>query len=76
LSLPENAGRKKFRPYHPDAPLALPVELRDWLPKDHLVYLICDVVDTLDLWEIYAHYAGQLRGQPPYDPHLMVKLVL
>lgn len=75
LPIPGNASAKKFRPYEPDAPLAMPVCLRDWLPEDHLVYLVSDVVDELDLSEIYAHYEGQLRGQPPYDPRMMVKLL-
>ena len=73
--MPDNASPKKFRPYDPDAPLPMPVSLRDWLPEGHLVYLVWDVVDTLDLSEIYAPYEQQLRGQPPYDPRLMVKLL-
>jgi len=76
VSLPESAARKKFRRYDPEAPLSMPVDLRDWLPEDHLVYLISEVVDTLDLSEIYAHYARRRRGQPPYDPRLMVKLLV
>ena len=76
MTIPENGRGKKFRAYDPDAPLAMPVCLRDWLPEDHLVYLVSDVVDALDLGEIYAHYAEHLRGQPPYDPRMMVKLVL
>ena len=76
LSLPESTGRKRFRPYAPDGPLPMPVDLRDWLPEEHLVCLACEVVDTLDLSEIYAHYGRTLRGQPPYDPRLMVKLLL
>jgi len=75
LIIPGNRSAKTFRPYDPDAPLAMPVSLQEWLPEDHLVYLVSDVVDTLDLSEIYAHYEEQLRGQPPYDPRMMVKLV-
>jgi transposase len=57
--------------------LPLPVDLREWLPEDHLAYVISDVVDnTLDLSEIYRYYDTVLRGQPPYDPRLMVKLLL
>lgn len=68
-------SQKRFRPYDPDAPLAMPVCLRDWLPEDHLAYLIWDVVVTLDLSEIYAYYERVLRGQPPYDPRMMVTLI-
>jgi transposase len=70
-------SRKRFRPYDPNAPLPLPVDLREWLPEDHLAYVISDVVDnTLDLSEIYRYYDTVLRGQPPYDPRMMVKLLL
>ena len=72
--MPERS-QKRFRPYDPDAPLAMPVCLRDWLPEDHLAHLISDVVPTLDLSEIYAHYERVLRGQPPYDPRMMVTLL-
>ena len=76
MSIPELRSRKKFRPYDPNAPLPLPVDLREWLPEDHLAYVISDVVDnTLDLSEIYRYYDTVLRGQPPYDPRMMVKLL-
>jgi len=73
--IPEPTSRKTFRPYDPSAPLPLPVDLREWLPEDHLAYLVSDVVDTLDLSEIYLYYGTVLRGQPPYDPRMMVKLL-
>lgn len=76
MIIPGSRSQKTFRPYDPDAPFPMPVSLRDWLPEDHLVYLISDVVDTLDLSEIYAPYDRELRGQPPYEPRMMVKLVL
>lgn len=74
--MPDNTSRKRFRPYDPDAPLAMPVCLREWLPEDHLVFLVSDVVETLDLRAIYAYYERELRGQPPFDPRLMVKLLI
>ena len=75
MSMPKNVRQKKFRPYDPEAPLSMPVCLREWLPKDHLIYVISDVVDALDISDIYAHYERHLRGQPPYDPRMMVKLL-
>ena len=38
--------------------------LRDWLPEDHLVYFVSDVVDQLDLSAIHARYGEEWRGQP------------
>ena len=32
-----------------DTPLMLPPNMRDWVPKDHLIHFIMDVVKELDL---------------------------
>ena len=68
---------KTFKPYSPDQPYLLPPSPREWLPEDHLSYFISDVVDTLDLSPILDEYTGgDGRGQPPYHPVMMVKLLL
>jgi transposase len=67
---------KGYRPYLPDQDLLLPPSLRDWLPEDHLVYFVSDFVDQLDLSAIHAWYGAEKRGQPPYDPVLMTKLLV
>jgi transposase len=67
---------KTFRPYEPDQPFLMPVSMRDWLPSDHLVYFISDVVDHLDLSAIMERYADEERGYPPYHPAMMVKVLL
>lgn len=66
---------KTFKPYEPDQLYLLPPSLRDWLPGDHLVHFISEVVDTLDLTAIYDSYT-EVRGQPPYHPAMMVKVWL
>ena len=70
----DNATR--FRPYEPDQLLLLPADLKEWLPEDDLVYFLLDVVGQLDLSPIYQSYDGSQGGQPPYDPRLMVSLLL
>lgn len=68
---------KTFRPYSMDQQLLLPPNIRDWLPEGHLALFVSDVVDTLDLSAIYASYAsGDGRGMPPYDPRMMLKLLV
>ena len=69
---------KTFKPYNPDQLFLLPPALRDWLPEGHLALFLSDVVETaLDLTPILATYAtGDGRGQPPYHPALLVKLLL
>lgn len=68
---------KTFRPYDLDQRLLLPPDLREWLPAGHLALFVSDVVDELDLSPIVSAYDdGDGRGQPPYHPALMVKLLL
>ena len=67
---------KSYRAYQPEQALLLPPDLRDWVPAEHLVWFVCDLVDTLDLSAIEAHYEAEMRGQPPYHPRLMVKLLV
>ena len=68
---------KTFRPYDLDQRLLLPPDLREWLPADHLALFISDVVDELDLSAIlHAYDEADGRGQPPYHPAMMVKLLL
>ena len=58
---------KKYRPYFPDQEFLLPPSLREWLPEDHLVYFVSDVIDQVDLTAMEAVYGDESRGQPPYD---------
>jgi transposase len=67
---------KGYRAYLPEQELLLPPSLRDWLPEQHLVYFVSDVVDQLDLSAMYGAYEKEKRGQPPYDPRLMTKLLV
>jgi transposase len=67
---------KSYRPYFPDMELLLPPSLRDWLPENHLAYFVSDVVDNLDLSAIDAVYGSEKRGQPPYDPQMMTKVLV
>lgn len=67
---------RNFKEYHPDQMLLLPPSLQEWLPEDHLAYFLSDVVEEMDLRDIYAEYDGSSGGQPAYHPQLMVKLLL
>src|SRR6266566_5278581 len=67
---------KGYRTYLPEQELLLPPSLREWLPEDHLVYFVSEVIDQLDLSAIHAVYEKEKRGQPPYDPRLMTKLLV
>ena len=65
-----------YRPYMPDQGLLLPTSLSEWLPEDHLAYFISDAVDALDLEDFHARYAGDGRRRQPFDPRMMVKILI
>jgi transposase len=67
---------KQYRVYEPDQLFLMPPSLREWLPEDHLAYFVSDLVDDLNLSEIEAVYQGEQRGQPPYHPRMMVKVLI
>src|SRR5256886_14171230 len=70
-------AEKTFRAYDPDQVLLMAPSLRDWVPDGDLAHFVADLVDSgaLDLSAIYASYEEE-RGFPPYDPRLMVKLLV
>ena len=68
--------KSRFKPYSPDQQFLFPQDMKQWLPEDDLVYFIMDVVKQLDLREIYRPYEFERRGQPPYNPTMMVTLLI
>jgi transposase len=67
---------KRYKSYDPDQSLLFPPNIKDWLPEDHLAYFVSDVVDELDLSGIESVYEKDTRGQPPYNPRMMTKVLL
>jgi transposase len=68
---------KTFRRYDPDQVLLMAPVLAEWIPEGDVAHFVSDLVEsgTLDLSAIYASYEEE-RGYPPYDPRLMVKLLI
>lgn len=66
---------KKYRNYDPQQSFLLPPDIRDWIPDDHLAVFIDEVVDELDLSPIFEYYEKEERGNPPYHPILMTKIL-
>ena len=67
---------KHFRPWKIDQTQLLPPSVQDFVAEDHLArFIVALVREQLDLAEINASYTSAL-GQPPFDPRLMVALLL
>ena len=65
-----------FRPYEPDQLLLPAPDIREWLPEGHLAHHVSDLVDELDLTAFHAPYEGDGRRNAPYEPRMMVKVLL
>ena len=59
-----------------DQPLLLPVDMREWLPEDDLVFVVLDAVATLDLGSFRCRYRADGHGRAAFDPEMMVALLL
>ncbi len=63
-----------FRDYNVNQPMLFGPNVREWLPENHPSHFISDVVEILDLTEIYKSYEGKgLRGAPPIDPRSLTE---
>lgn len=57
-------------------PLLMPVDMREWLPEDDLVFVVLDAVAALDLGEFRRRYRADGHGRAAFDPEMMVALLL
>lgn len=65
-----------FLPYEPMQDFLLPPSPSEWLPEDHLAYFVIEVIDRLDLQIFYARYEGDGRRNQPFDPAMLVKVLV
>ena len=68
--------RKNYRPWDAQQGSRKAVSPQEALPEDDLVFFLLDTVPTLDLSAFHLHYAGELRGQPPFAVTLMATLLV
>jgi len=67
---------KSYRPVLRDQLMLLPVDIREWLPGDHLVWFVLDTVDVVDISEFErGRYRGG-AGAAGYDPRMLLGLLI
>lgn len=67
---------KTFRAYDPDQMFLMPPSISDWVAEDHLARFVSELVEeVLDLDPFLAVFTEK-RGFPPYDPRLMLKVLI
>jgi transposase len=69
-------GAKADRPWIPELYAQQAHAPAAKLPNDDLVFFLIDVVPKLDLSQIHAPYQDETGGAPPFDPAMMVCLLL
>lgn len=67
---------KAFRPVLRDQPMLLPVDMREWLPADHLVWFVLDTVDVLDIGAFERARRRGGVGAAGYDPRMLLGLLI
>jgi transposase len=69
----------RYLPVDRDQPAFLPLNMYDWVPKDHVVWLVIDTVEQLGTPELAARLAGgtrkSARGRRAYDPVMLLTLL-
>ena len=69
-------GSQRFVTGSRDQAFLLPPDMRDWLSDEHLVWVVIEAVERLDLVAMDSAYRDDGNGRPPYDPRVMVALLL
>jgi transposase len=69
----------RYLPVDRDQPAFLPLNMYDWVPKGHVVWLVIDTAEELVTPELAARLAGgarkSARGRRAYDPVMMLTLL-
>ena len=70
-----NIGKKgeiRYKPYHQDIIVHLPVLLEDVVKENVLVQVVNEIANKIDISELSVYYRG--KGCPPYYPLMLIKV--
>ena len=57
-----------------ETPMLIPVDMRDWLPENHLVHFVIDAIKQLELSGFKVNTRGS--GDEQYPPEMMLALLV
>lgn len=66
---------RKYLPVNREKPMFLPLDMQEWVPRDHFVWFLIDVAGHLDISAVEAGTSPG-KGRPGYDPRMLVTLVM
>ena len=67
---------KTYRPWHPESYYQAAYSPAAKLPEGDMVFFLLETIPRLDLSRFYAPYEEETRGAPPYDPAMMLCLLM
>ena len=67
---------KHYLPVRRDELMLLPPDVREWLPADHLVWFVLDVVTALDTSALHRRARLGGAGRAPYDPDMLLGVLV
>ncbi len=65
-----------YKPYTANDNLIFPPNLGDFIAEDAPVRLISEIVEQINLKDVHDSYSKSPDGQPPYNPVMLLKVVL
>ena len=65
-----------YVPVDRDQMFLMPPSVRDWLPEDHLVWFVLDVVERIDTSVLHARHLNDGVGRAAYDPDMLLALLI
>ena len=65
-----------YRPVIRDQEFLLPPNMADWLPEDHLVWFVLEVIEKLDTKSFHAGRRTGGVGRQGYDPDMLLALLV
>lgn len=60
----------------PEQQFHLPIDVRDWLPEDDIVYMIQSILGLLDFTSFLSKYRSDGVGSAFYDPLCMLGILI
>jgi transposase len=66
---------RRYLPVNREKPMFLPLDMKEWVPRDHFVWFLIDVAGQLDISAVEAGTSPG-KGRPGYDPRMLVTLVM
>jgi transposase len=68
--------KRNYRAYNPNQDYLLPPSPKEWIPEGDLAHFISDTIEALDLREFHSRYREDGKGNVPYDPRMMLKVLV